>query len=367
MIGQHTTDRRQLIEVSADDQEKMKLILYKTLASNLEIKKAYFYVQMTPSQTCVSPYLFDERFKTANFDPVPNRVNPYYTQIGTHRKVDLMPIIDKLTGIRCEENRFKWQLSLETVIINQDTEGYTNIRDDQAVLNTLTGNYSLQPTFDVVNNFSATPTAANEEQVVDFIYFKEALKRIQPQPMCVRIDELANNDQSFQFIAQPSGVVATVNGGQPLIIDRLDRFPELNIQFGHLVYKGTDNDYFDAVKATDPNGFLNNDIDPLGITDPQVLNRIDAYRNFKFLDYNQDWYNCPTPAPGVDRPTNIANRYTNPCNRGGVQSQLKVDVTGVAPPPAEAQDIPIRTAPLFSNQQASKILMRFSLSFVPLF
>lgn len=368
MFHQLTTDRQSLVAPSSDEREQTKLMLYKPLASILELKKYYFHLQITPNQTTVSPYKIDPRYRGSTWNPDPLDVNPYYTPIGTTRKVDLLPIIQGISGIRCEQNRYKFQLSLETVIIEQDTTNWVKIRDDRVTTGVLPFTKQLLPTYELVNVLGAQPTSleAGAEQDVEYGYFTQAFKKTIPQPLFVRIDELAKGDEAFHFIAQPSGVVATINGGQPIIIDQLDRFPELSITFGHMIFKGTDTIYSNDVKneLQGNTNLLNSTFDPQGISDPVVLQRLRDYQAFKYLDYNQEWYNCDDPrtiAQGGE--TNIGNKYVFSCGRGGYQNVTKEGVLDVP----DTDEVALATRPLFSNQQASKIFFRFSVSLVPLF
>lgn len=364
----HYSNKRELVESSADQLEAAKLVLYKNLASNLETKKTYMYLQMTPSQTTISPYLLGQNAGKVYKDPlasnsevVPAQVNPYYSGLGTKRTVDIRGFLEAVTGHRVEDNRFKFQIDLETVEIEQDLKGWQNIRH-YGTLRQPDGEFELYRTYDVVNRYAEESTIpAGAEQNIINVFFQEALKTTNPEPLFIRINELANSNQPYHFLSQPSGVVSTTNGQQPIMIDSLVKTPTFTIEFGHLVFKGVDQDYQRALDVFAPENVPSANEQLKTLNNPQVTLPISQYRDFEYLEYNEEHYNNSN----VEQPTplNTDNRYVAPCSRPEYIELTKDQIDGSLP----ADPVRIRTQPLFSNQQASKISMRFAISWIPLF
>lgn len=354
----HVSERSLLLN-SANELEAAKLMRFKTAASRLEQETTYFYVQITPSQTTVSPYLMGKNGTKLYDVPDPVNVNPYFTPIGTTRTINLLGHLQNISGLNLEDNRYKFEINLETIVIEQDAKNWQNLRHFGTAPTGAPNTFSLERTYDVVNRYAedATIPAGAEQNVTD-IFFKEALKETTPEPLFVRIDELCDSNKAFNFIGQPSGEVVTLTGQQPFIVDNLMKVPTMTIRFGHLIFKGTDEDYLRAVDTFDTRGFAKSQISTL--QNNNVPQSIDRYDNFEYLDYNEEHYN--TQAIPADVILNTDNQYVAPAARAEFIQQSKSELGAPG-----AGTVNLRTRPLFSNQQVGNILMKFSVKFIALF
>lgn len=371
-------DNKHLLEASADDLERAKLILYKNVASKIEMKKVYFHCQLSAQQTTISPLFIGSELRnnsyTTELPPLPptvsdvTNVNPYYTPIGTQRKIMLnSEQLRLITGYNISEDRYRIQLSLEEGILVQDTENWTNIRNFAIVDETEENPKLITRTYDVVNEFAPTPqsgTDAGAEQSVSSVYFKEAFKTVQPQPLFIRLDEYATQSNPYQFILQPSGNVTTLEGSQSIIIDDFNKVPQLTLTLGHFLYKGFDAEYQNVLRNNLRFADYTREAESID-SKVRINQSMTEYRDFVFLDPNLDWYNNPSVPTSLNN--NIGNKYIDPLSN---QPYFKVEKGEIVPdllPPESEEVVYLANKPLFSNQQYSRILLKFSLTFMPLF
>ena len=348
---QNVTNKKDLLD-TVDAKLAAKLTLYKNVMANFEFKVESFYLQVTPQQTTISPLKFAP-YDDYVYSTAPLQVAPYYTPIGTQRTVKFNAQNLRLRGYNLPQGMYKYKINLDSVIITQSPDNWLKLRNEVPVQNG--GLYDIARTYDIQNVYDNQPAYANRgsEQDVSYIYYSEALKRTVGQPLFIRLDNIADDDEYYHFVSQPSGDgTTTLQTSQSIIRDNLD-INEFKVSFGHMIFVGSDKEYNN--NTFDPNGLTNNSFVPApSYPDPTVRNQIQSYQNFKYLDYNQEHYNSVSP---MDlQIENIGNLYVFPCGRG---TSLSLDKVLLGENTSPEPRIRLRTDPLFFNQQASSLTMRF--------
>jgi hypothetical protein len=349
-------------DLGSSDLDASKLILYKNLSSQAEMRKIHFYVQVIANQTTISPLLLGQ-YNGLNYGGNdPREVDYYYNLIGTTRRVELAKQMSQLQNLTVDRSRVKYQLNLDECQITQDPVSWNRQRN-LVPLQQADGTWIPRSSYNLINVLGPQPTSgqAYAKQNVSYQYFQEATRTVVPEPLFVRVKELT--DEPYQWVTQPSGEVSLDKSHQPIVIDDIYKYPSFTIEFGHLTFNGSDEQYIEyADSYIQPNAIDNFNWSRDGNSNERTKPDIRKYEGYTYTDFNQELQNVSL-APDIAAPsgTNRNNEFVYPGNRSAALAKIENDFGAPL-----SDKILMATKPLKSNQQVSSILMKFSITVLPL-
>jgi hypothetical protein len=347
-----------------------QLQLLKTPAIIRDTKQVFLYVQCFANTTTKSPYkTFINRNNTyvavggtpPNDTVAPFDVPPYYCPIGTKRRFRIWEQVNDLIDVRIPKDKYYLDINMVEAQVEANPENWTKQRHFTKDPTATPNEFELRRTFNVEYEYDGAAPAQGSTQFINKTYFKEATKKSIPQPIFARIPQLSNGEP-YNW--------TTVNNGQynedkshNVVVRHGDvNYEELELEFGHLTFQGTDTQYeqegantfssLDTAPQPDPEWNTN-------LAGPQVANQISNFQKYKYLDLNWEWDNAETQGPN----TNINNQYVAPASRNEDIVVNKDDYLGGAVPGT----VVVQGEPLFYNQQIANLTFRFVVKLVHLF
>ncbi len=352
-----------------DAELVQQLQLYKTPAIIRDTKQVFFYVQCFANTTQISPYrLFTNKsnvYAAAGGTPPNDIIQPldvpsYYCPIGTKRKFKIWEQVNSLIDIRVPKDKYYLDISMVEAQVEASPESWTKQRNFAKVPPSPPQpgvDFELQRTFDVEYEFDGAVPANGSKQYIDKTYFKEATKKSVPQPLFVRIPQLSNGEP-YNWSVVNNGAFNEDKSHSVVVRHGDIDYQELELEFGHLTYQGTDTDYEQFGKndvSNAPGG------DPewnLSLVGPNVKNQINNYQRYTYLDYNWEWPNAETQQTDV----NVNNKYVAPASRNDWVFNNGSDITG----DPGTNDVLLASDPLKFNQQVANLTFRFMVKVVHL-
>jgi hypothetical protein len=287
---------------NTDEKLQAMLTLYQSPATIRDMKQVFFYVQADAQTTNFNPAIVFYNLSDAVIGVDDRRVNAqYYAPIGTTRSFNISNKVNDLLDIRVPKDKYVIEINLAECVIEADPKAWTGIPDKTLRRNRNIGNWEWGPTFASTNNLSE-PTAASgggerPVQTINSLY-AEATKQSAPQTLFCRIKQLANGEP-YNWAVTNSGNYSIDKSHQLLVRHGDIDQQELELEFGHASFEGYDEGYARDVLLNGKNGFLNGNYveeqrDFIEQANDPKLTDIKYHRQFKYYDYNREYYNAVT-------------------------------------------------------------------------
>lgn len=373
MFGGTSSNKRNFpIGESTDQRISDMLQLYKPIASVRDMKTSFMYINVIAGVTDIDPlrlirptsrnfpqlcrnFLWSSPVDPAFpvFLPGPAPVpDPYfrnlassgkkwYAPIGTTQRFNIANLISELTDIRVPKDKIVIEINLAECQIESDPTNWQSIPDKVFYINydrvtpanstlEIENTWRRDLIYSELEPFPTPPAPITADSFVTQILPRvtQATKQYQPETLYVRIKELSNG-QPYNWTVTNSGEYSVDKNHQVLLKYGDMAVDELTLEFGHLVFGGTDNDQVkllqDNVNSGEAqkmdrigqlqrnNGYtINNNLTP---PEPSILapgqtltdwcdnitgdnNRVNSTngiinkdQNYYYLDYNQEYYN----------------------------------------------------------------------------
>lgn len=358
----------------AQDDETVRLALYKTLATVRDTKQVFIYVSIFANQITINPL----RVLNPNLifeNPIDTEVTlvdvaPYYAPLGTTRNFRIGEQINSLLDLTVPKDKYFIEINLAEAQIEADPSNF--IRQPNLDISTISDPTNpnrrlVEQTYDLGYIRQADPTVFGPNiprTEFETPIAREATKRSIPQPLFIRIPQLANGEP-YNWTVVNTGQVNDDKNHQLVVRHGDINYQELQLEFGHLVFTGKDNYYqnYGQNQVTSvpaprgPNQWIENNIS--GITDTAEQD-ISFYNHYKYLDYNYEWPNNEA----VSETANMSNpQYVVPASRARSYVTNEEVLKEGAPP----QTLRLAATPLKTNQQVSNITLRFLVRVISLF
>lgn len=359
-----------------------QLQLYKTPAIIRDMKTVFFYMNVFANSTTVNPVRLFDNYNKTFLDPalVPitmNDVPNYYLPVGTKRRFNIGEQVNSLLDLTIPKDKYFLEINLVECQIEADPSNWTKIPnntiiprpnpDELVVADTFDLEYVLQPDPDP---YPAPPTAIPKVNLAGPI-FRRATKKTIPQPLFVRIPQLCNGEP-YNWSVVNNGET-NLDKSHLLVVRHGDiNYQELDVEFGHLVFTGRDNEYIDKgtgvidrARPADfdheyfPSATSGNNSTFTG--NKAAEQDIKFYNKFEYLDYNSEWNNNSILNATQN---NVNPEYNIPANRS---TGYAVQESVIDPARTSSAQVILASTPLKTNQQVSSIMMRFSLKLIHLF
>jgi hypothetical protein len=376
-----------------DERLAAQLALYKTPATIRDMRQVFFYLQLNADTTTLNPItLFTN--KNLTFSTPPPTVNPYYLPIGTRRPFLVGERVNELIDLRVPKDKYVVEINLIEAQIEANTRNWTNIVElievDTAGVITFDNVYKLNYEYVIApvsipsKAISPVPATPPFEEFFDPVSdvpirnlyltsIDQTFKKSVPQSLFCRIRGMENS-QPYNWSVTNTGEVSQDKSHLLLIRHGDVNYSDLELEFGHLVFRGADNEYARYIDQD----ILNRNILP---GDPQrapyesaaqsqaaaVLGQKKEYRNFDYLDYNWEWDN-ELISGAITKSDYIypAKRAVGEKQTINVKPLFDKDGAPVGVVPT-LRDVYISRDPLKYNQQVSNIYFRFMIRIVHLF
>jgi hypothetical protein len=372
-------------EASGGDAELMQqLQLYKTPAIIRDMKQVFFYVEAFANTTTTSFYdIYTNRgrtYYTGGNLGAPGllgelaKVPPYYCPIGTKRKFRLWEQMNSLMDVRVPKDKYVFEIHLVEAQVESDPSNWIKQRDYEAIPRQGTtlppaggkgpNDYNLDRKYTIEYQYAEIPADPAFKQNINKTYVKEATKTSIPQPLFVRIPQLSNN-QAYNWTVVNNGAFnSDKNHGVVIRHGDID-YQEMDIEFGHLTYKGTDDEY---------QSFGSTEVSPgapeWDISQSRLQGKLNNYQDYEYMDYNWEWPNATTtsivdagPPPVNVTSTNVNNKYVAPASRNTNEIVNENQIN----PNGGTNTIQIQGKPLKTNQQVSNISFRCMVKLIHMF
>lgn len=356
---------------AGNSEVDQQLQIYKTPAIIRDTKSVFFYVQIFANSTTISPLLWFQPAGTLFKSPTVNPIDLaqqsyYYAPIGTKRKFNIGEQINSLLDLRIPKDKYMVEINLSECQMETDPTNWVKQPDLDARLDPADGRYLVRPTYEV--EYARLPitgsTAVGDDLNLVGPVYVQANKRTVPSPLSVRIPQLSNGEP-YNWTVSSNGGVVDDKSHNPVLRHGDVNYQELELEFGHLVFKGKDNQYSDYGKSIINDPVLRDvfwEVLPGGEALAQKKD-IKFYDDFEYLDYNFEWNNnVYTTATNVNQPL-FNPVYQNPAIRtNGILSDKAVFEPGHA-----SEEFVLAGTPLKTNQQVTSLLFRFELKVLHLF
>lgn len=379
----------------ADEKLQEMLTLYKSPATIRDLKQVFFYISADANITIVSP--LQMRFNVSANSAGQGPTTMYYAPIGTTRQFNIIDKINDLLDIRVPKDKYVIEINLAECAIESDPSGWQKIPDrvifGESPSPPTVDWYSI-PTFNKSDGLAGPTGTTPPVQSINTAY-QQASKLTAPQTLYVRIKELANGEP-YNWSVTNSGAYSIDKSHQLLVRHGDIDVTNLTLEFGHLIFTGDDYSYeSEIVGPTSTAVYKEQNVLSSGIrrvgklTDDKMY-----YRNYRYLDYNQEYFNTITSsvsqdpwydpiianfykgADGVDYNPQEGNQYvggykiipcqnlTQPSNR---PPYYTTNLTATVGDPPDSFPLLLQGKPILYNQQVSKLGFRFLIKIISLF
>lgn len=360
-----------------DERLAKQLALYKVPATIRDLKQTFFYVQVNSTTTNFDPIeLFTN--KDINFVPQLPRTAYYYAPIGTTRPFLVGEAVNSLLDIRVPKDKYVIEIQLVEVQIESDPANWLNIAD--LALFDDSGTFSAERIYKENKQYVLPPGDAMSPSPGDIpirnlynVSLDQQFKKTAPQSMFCRIKGI-DNGQPYNWSVTNNGQVS-LDKSHLLMVRHGDiDYNQLELEFGHLIFKGSDPGYARFIRDDVLPTALTDSIPPKAfLTEPQILEATNTlgdkkeFTNFVYRDYNWEWFESDDPEQ-LNPPQDFiypANRKTK---KQGIELGVGYDANGdPVDNPGSSVNVFTAADPLKFNQQVANIYFRFSIKVQHLF